>query len=481
MVRALFLSAILSLACSPAWSQQAAAEPNAQFSNWMITSAGILVIMLFAMRAFDRPPVPIADVPTFPRYITSRMQYHLGRLVFAILSCGVFLLFVELHGELLRPLGLIPGLPLPKELLSALGDPSAPYLLVVGAMAVVYVYLLSKEAEWNVLLMMRGLIQRWISIPQLAARIVSQIRLLLRVPKEAIAQVIADSKGIVEQDFRKESNTPDRIWAGTCYMRWRLIQGHDSGEDVTFFSEESFAFSKLLEEFHGVSSDVVRWKSGSGDVDLSVAELPRKIRDLHNRISRLVACYLIYRNGSKQELQAAARNFGIDMSDPVTENPLRYWIIYAVALAASVYLGVCVSAIGYDLFNGKLDLAQDQNRTVAWIMYTFCNYGLAIFVILLLRLMTRLLQSDLNQSHLITYCWTFLVALVVGPFGLTIEYISLGRVTTGTCRSTIFTFICFDGAWDRLWYPFISLIISIDRYVTICPSSTTPPRRSSGA
>ena len=193
------------------------------------------------------------------------MQYHLGRLVFAIFSCGVFLLLVQLHDEVVGPLGLIPGIPLPKELLSALGDPSAPYLLVVGAMGAVYVYLLSKEAEWNVLLVMRGLIQRWISIPQLAARIVSQIRLLLRVPKEAIAQVIADSKGIAEQDFRKDSNTPDRIWAETCYMRWWLIQGHDSGEDATFFSEESFAFGKLLEEFHGVSSDVVRWKSGNGD------------------------------------------------------------------------------------------------------------------------------------------------------------------------------------------------------------------------
>ena len=420
MIRALLLSAMFSAACSPALSQQPFAEPHAQFSNWMITSAGTLVIMLFAMRAFDRPPVPIAEVPTFPRYMTSRMQYHLGRLVFAIFSCGVFLLLVQLHDEVVGPLGLIPGIPLPKELLSALGDPSAPYLLVVGAMGAVYVYLLSKEAEWNVLLVMRGLIQRWISIPQLAARIVSQIRLLLRVPKEAIAQVIGDSKGIAEQDFRKDSNTPDRIWAETCYMRWWLIQGHDSGEDATFFSEESFAFGKLLEEFHGVSSDVVRWKSGNGDLDLAVAELPRKIKDLHNRISRLVACYLIYRNGSRQELHEAAHNFGIDISDPVTENPLRYWIIYAVALAASVYLGVCVSAIGYDLFNGKLDLAQDQNRTVAWIMYTFCNYGLVIFVILLLRLMARLLQIDSNQSHLITYCWTFLVALVVGPLGLTI-------------------------------------------------------------
>ena len=317
-------------------------------------------------------------------------------------------------------LDLLPGELIPKEALAALKEPSASYLLVVGAMGAVYLYLLTKEAEWNVLLMMRDVIQRWISIPQLAARIVTQIRLSLHVSKAVIAEVIAASKGVGEQDFRKDSNTPDRIWAETCYMRWWLIQGHDSGEDATFFSEESFAFDRLLEEFQRVSSDMARWKSGDAAVDLGIAELPQKIKDLHKRISRLVACYLIYRNGSRQELCQAARNFGIDISYPVPENPLRYWIVYAVVLVASVYIGVCTSAIGYDLFNGNgLNFAQDQNRTLAWIMYTFCNYGLAIFVILLLRLAGRSLQIDLNQSHLITYCWTFLVAFVVGPFGLT--------------------------------------------------------------
>jgi hypothetical protein len=40
--------------------------------------------------------------------------------------------------------------------------------------------------------------------------------------------------------------------------------------------------------------------------------------------------------------------------------------------------------------------------------------------VLLLRFTARSLQIDLNQSHLITYCWTFLAAFIVGPFGLAI-------------------------------------------------------------
>jgi hypothetical protein len=90
-------------------------------------------------------------------------------------------------------------------------------------------------------------------------------------------------------------------------------------------------------------------------------------------------------------------------------------------LVASVYIGVFTSAVGYDLLAGNgLIFAQDPNRTAAWIMYSLCNYGLAILVILLLRVAGRSMQIDSNQSHLVTYCWTFLVGYVLGPFGLTV-------------------------------------------------------------
>jgi hypothetical protein len=133
-----------------------------------------------------------------------------------------------------------------------------------------------------------------------ASTIVAQIRFSLRVPIEAIASVIAASQGIVEQDFRKSPTTPERIWAETCYMRWWLSQGHGSGEDAIFFNTESFAYSKLLNEFENISSNMAKWKSRDPVINLYTAGLPQQIKDLHNRISRLVACYLIYRNGSNQ-------------------------------------------------------------------------------------------------------------------------------------------------------------------------------------
>jgi hypothetical protein len=427
MVSTLLPGILFFAVSSPALAQQFDAMATAQLldSNvlhWVITCFGMLWAARLAARAFNRPSVPVADVPTFPIYMTSRFQYQLGSVIFIVFACSFFLLLVRLHREVVGALNLLPlPVTIPKQALQAIEEQSAPYLLVVTAMGLLYLYLLTKEAEWNFLLAMRDMIQRWISIPQLTGRIITQIRFSLRVPKEAIAKVVASSRGVGKQDFRKDSNSPDRIWAETCYMRWWLTQGHDSGENTTFFSEESFGFVKLLDEFQRASSDMERWKLGGAIVDLAIADLPQRIKDLHNRISRLVACYLIYRNGSRKELCGAARNFGVDLSDPLPENPLRYWIVYAAVLTASVYIGVYISAIGYDLLTGKgLNFDQDQNRALSWIMYTLCNYGLAIFLILIFRLAGRSFQLDLNQSHLIIYCWTFLVAFIAGPIGLTL-------------------------------------------------------------
>ena len=98
---------------------------------------------------------------------------------------------------------------------------------------------------------------------------------------------------------------------------------------------------------------------------------------------------------------------------------MRYWIVYIIALIGSVYVGVIVSAIVHDVLDGKgVVFAQDPNRLLAWEMYSLCNYGLAIIMVLLFRLTVTSLTDVLSQSHLVTYCWTFLVAFAVGPFGL---------------------------------------------------------------
>ena len=426
MVRSLLLI-IFSFIVTPAFADQggdSAGDMLPQLAHWGITLLGLVLAARLAWQAFDRA-LPVANVPTFPRYMTSRQLYLLGNLAFILFACGFFLLLIHENRQVIMLAPLIPAIPEP--ILQAAKNQSPPYLIVVAAMAAVYLYLLTKEAEWNVLLMMRDVIRIWISVPHLAKQIMAQTRIALHIPEEAIAKVIAASPEVVEADFHKGATTPDRMWAEICYMKWWLTERREAGKDATFFTEDSFAFDQLTEEVQQATYTMVRWKSGAAP-DLVPTVFARTLRDLSDRFARLVACYLIYRNGSRKDLSAEARQFGVDLQAPVQSNPLRYWIIYAIALIFSVYIGVFVSAVAYDLFIGKgIVLSQDPERLQAWELYSLCNYGLAIVVVLLLRWAVSSLGGGVNPSHLTTYCWTFVVAWVVGPAGLAVAVHFFGQ------------------------------------------------------
>jgi hypothetical protein len=416
------------LVCGPAFAAQGgdvSREIDLQLVHWAITLLGLVVAGRLAWQAFGRA-VPVANVPTFPKYMTSRQQFRLGSLAFILFSCGFFLLLVHenRHVLTLAPLSAV----IPEPILQAVKDQSAPYLTIVAAMGAVYLYLLTKEADWNVLLMMRDIIHTWISVPQLAKQIIAQIEISLRVPKEQVSKVIASSPEVVEGDFEKAPKSPDRMWAEICYMNWWLTQRRNSGKDATFFTEASFGFDNLTRESATASWTMAKWKSGS-PADLILTEFTQTIKDLHGRFTRLVACYLIYRNGSRKNLCDEAKEFGVDVDAPVHENPLRYWIVYVIALIFAVYVGVYISAVAYDFIDDKgIVLTQDANRLQAWVLYSFCNYGLAIVIVLFLRWMVNALGNGVSQSHLITYCWTFLVAFIVGPAGLTVPVHFFGQV-----------------------------------------------------
>ena len=135
-------------------------------------------------------------------------------------------------------------------------------------------------------------------------------------------------------------------------MKWWLTPRQEAGEDATFFADESFGYEKLLRDFDETSLVMRSWRS-AGATDPAIIQLARGVKELHKNFSRLVACYLIYRNASREELCAEARDFGVDVTVPPPENPLRFWIVYVIALIASVYVGVYASAIAYDWFSGQ--------------------------------------------------------------------------------------------------------------------------------
>ncbi|MDI3559620.1 hypothetical protein [Bradyrhizobium sp. Arg816] len=423
------ITSIFILVCSPALADQggdSAGDLLPQVAQWAITLLGLIVAARLAWQAFGRA-VRVADVPTFPKYMTSHRQYLLGSSAFVVFACGFFLLLVHENRQVIMLAPLVPAIP--DVILEAVKAQSPPYLIVVAAMGAVFLYLLTKEAEWNALLMMRDVIRIWISVPQLVKQIITQIRFSLRVPAAAIAEVIASAPEVAAADFHKSLPTPDRMWAEICYMKWWLMQRREAGKDAIFFTEDSFGFDQLIQKSQWASYTMGRWKSGTAP-DLDLTTFPQTVTELHDNCARLVACYLIYRNGARNNLCAEAKEFGIDVDATAQTNPLRYWIIYAIALIFSVYIGVIVSAVAYDLIDGQgIVLRQDPNRLLAWVLYALCNYGLAIIVVLLLRWILSALGVDANQSHLVTYCWTFLVSFVIGPTGLTVAVHYFGQAS----------------------------------------------------
>jgi hypothetical protein len=104
------------------------------------------------------------------------------------------------------------------------------------------------------------------------------------------------------------------------------------------------------------------------------------------------------------------------------DNPLRYSVIFLLTVIVAVYLSVYGSAVLYDLLSGKglLFADQDVERVFSWIMYALSNYGLAILAVLGVRLAIWRVSGACNQSYLLVYCWTFVLAWLVGPLGLTL-------------------------------------------------------------
>jgi hypothetical protein len=410
-----------TLAADAALAQEPNGAPDAALMWWAhlaLTVLGVAVAVRCAYQAFDRRDLQLADVPTFPKYMTSQQQYRLGSFVYMFFAASFFLLLVYLHKEVVA-VAKVFDTPLSSTIIDAVNSSSAPYLLIIAVMGIVYLYLLTKEAPWNVLLMMRDVIQAWISIPSLASDLVAQIQCCLRVPADAVAKVVRDWPGVNAQDFSKAKKAIDRKWAEVCYMRSWLGARQESGSDITFFAEKTFTFDKLLEKFDETAVEIEKVKPGSTD---QLAEL---VTTLHKNFSRLVACYLIYRNDDRARLAADAENFGITLKSPIHDNPLGYSIVYILTLVVCVYVGVYLSAIIYDSIFGGTALYdavahQDGANIHTWIIYSSGNYGLTIILILSLRLGARAVGVGRSQSYLVTYCWTFLIALLTGPVILTL-------------------------------------------------------------
>src|SRR5690348_10845060 len=133
MYRLICLVSMMMLAGDAALAQETNVAPDAAAMWWAhlaLTVLGTIVAARCAYQAFGRRPLQLADVPTFPKYMTSQQQYRLGSLVYMLFAASFFLLLVYLHKEVVA-VAKVFDTPLSTKVIDAVNNSSSPYLLII--------------------------------------------------------------------------------------------------------------------------------------------------------------------------------------------------------------------------------------------------------------------------------------------------------------------------------------------------------------
>jgi hypothetical protein len=421
------LAVLLSLAFSlPAAAQEAGAyppDPVLHTAQAALLVLGMAFAAYWAYEAFNAPPFKLGDGPALPRYMTQPGQYRLGAIAFVAMCLVVYSLIAYFHQDLLPLVGIIaPDLYAAIE--KSTKDGSLAYPLVVIFAAAIFIALLKIEKDWNPLLMLRRVVQGWVSIPQLANELMIMARDELVVPADWRAMVAAnpDTPYVTIDDFDKDRRSLDRRWAELCYIRLWLELHRAQGSHFTFFNEPSFAWVQLQADYDDARTRIGPLKRGRvrgsniSNISNIFAEIMAKVDTLRRQYCRLAACFLVFKNQTQKNALCDAKQFGVTVAmEGGRANPLRYIAIYLVAIMVAIYLGVSLSAVGWDLLSGRADAAfsQDPDLITRWIGFALANYGMPILAILLLRYLGWTVDPSQPNSYLVSYAAIFLVALVV--------------------------------------------------------------------
>jgi hypothetical protein len=421
----------------------AAQEMSANHPDPVLYSAQAVLLLLglafaayWAFEAFDTTPVKLGDGPALPRYMTQPSQYRLGAIAFVGICLLVYSLIAYFHKELL-PLVAIVAPELHQTIDKSMHDGSLAYPLVVIFSAAIFVSLLKVEKDWNPLFVLRRVVHGWVSIPQLANALMVMTRDELLVPPEARADVARnpDTPYVTVDDFDKDRRSLDRHWAELCYIRFWLERHRAQGSHYTFFNEPSFAWEQLRADYGNVRDRIVPLKRGDVTDTNIFADVADKVDLLRRQYCRLAACFLVFKNQTQRNALGDAKRFGVTIDPGVPRaNPLRYAVIFFVAIMLAIYFGVTLSAIVWDLLHGHFDaaLSQDSELVTRWICYALGSYGMPILAILLLRYLGWTNDPGQPNSYIVSYATIFLVAVGVSTIclAITIKLVGYGQPAT---------------------------------------------------
>ncbi len=429
------LSITMSL-CLPAAAQNIAPDDGPYYPyvlRILLVTIAVVLAAHYAHGAFEVPIATSEDGPAPPRYMTQPHQYQMGMIAYIGLCLAVYALILGYYRDL-APFIELAAPPEFREVIDAeikQSSMSFPVVVVLGVAALVI--FLKIEREWNPLFALRRLVWRWVSIPELANQITESARNNLVAPAEARREVVSDPRNHVDiSDFEKDRQSVDRNWAELCYVRLWLTRNLEQGSHFTFFNEPSFAWKALESDYEAMRERITRVKQApksEDPFDREVFEaIAHKVETLRRKYCRLAACFMVFKNATKKGTIRDAVVFGVRIaSNEARSNPMRYVVLFIVAISVSIYLGVWLSATIWDLVHpaaaaAAVASADEGTDAVAtrWVFYGLATFGAPIVAALMLRYLAWSYDHEQPDSYPISYAAVFGVALCVSVASLAV-------------------------------------------------------------
>jgi hypothetical protein len=357
---------------------------------WIILSVGSALIFWWSLEAFDAPVSLPESPPILPKYAARRLQYRLAKICFAL--CCVFIYAVI--ADYLRDIVLIPRLLLPEGVaMTILSDTLISDVITLAGITILFLGLIRYESDFNPLVILKTLIYRSVGIPRQVKELLLLAALHLSVPKGARNAISSSNLNVDLNDFEKDRDSIDRMWAEICYIyKWLDLQ-RTHGHASDLFNEPSSTWPSAQRDF----SDLVRrlvFKHPRliGDIDSDFAEsISRSIFGLRTTLCRITGCYLVYMSPSRSALLSNARAFGIGTTRLPSE-PLQYFPELPAATVNSVGLEQAVK--------GSIEVARPAEK-VAEIVKPKSEQGHArqfLSYATLAKTTTRQSRSSMSSS-----------------------------------------------------------------------------------
>ncbi len=476
IVSALAITLSLSLSAAAQGGESGGAIPYSFWLRVLLVVVALSFASYYARIAFEAPITTPEYGPAPPRYMTQPHQYQVGLIIYVGMCLAAYVLIVGYYKDLAPFLELVA----PPELRPIIDTGikqnamSFPVVVVLGVAALVA--LLQIEHEWNPLSAFRRQVWGWVSVPELANQIKAAALNDLMAPTEAREMLASDPRNHVDiGDFEKDGTSIDRRWAELCYARLWLTRNLKQGSHNSFFNEPSFSWQAMESDFADVRDRITRIKQEPNPQDLVERDIIKatvnKAEALRRKYCLLAACFILYKNATKKAAIRDAAAFGVKIgANEARANPMRYVALFIVAVVASIYLGVWISAILRDLFHPALEATGAQHPVegidviaTRWVYYGLATFGAPIAVALMWRYLGWSHDPEQPGSYPVSYATIFGLALCVSVASLMLATKMGGSPRAGDGWGALF-YCDFKWAWSPALIS-VYIVYHIDRQI----------------